>query len=712
VSFAAKSHSQQSLIAALEDLFPSTAYQNSAAQHFAAMAFCVLRSLSMSPPSIHAYRPHIDGLRAIAVMSVVFYHAGLFIPGGFVGVDVFFVISGFLIIGQIVEAQRHGTFSLKSFWARRALRILPPYVLVITASMVIAHYVLIGNDEIQEFYRQVKYSGMLIANYLFYRQEGYFNGAAELKPLLHLWSLAVEEQFYLAAPLVLAAFAALSKRWAIGQALAITLFVLSFAGCIYFTGQDDEKNPAFFLMPLRAWEFMAGGAIGAALPYLRRLSAHTLDGIGLAALIGLGVSLMVLNNTTPFPSFYAALPVFSAALLIATSECRPTNLVARLLSRPPLVAIGLVSYSWYLWHWPLMAFARIYNFGELPTSWALVAAFVSLVLAALTYVLVERPIKTLRRTAKLDQTWMPVWVGLAACAVFIVAGMTPSLKNAGKKVVWPSGPCELIAAETIEPCLALAKGRPIGVLVGDSHARPHATTLQAHAASAGYQLATITSGGCIGLFDVRKFINGRSKGKKCSLGLGNGLKLLHDGLKPEFAVIANRWTKYVDPQEQTGDVIELGWTSEDSPAANQREFFLSALKRTVSELRAAGVRRILVLGPVPEFQADPSSCVVRATTYGVDVVKRCGQPKSDVERLTARSSAPLKQAIGTSEDIQLIDMVAPLCDETTCRPFQQDGEVLYGDTNHLNERGAKRTATWHAQAFEWLMPTRPMLQAP
>ncbi len=659
-----------------------------------------------SSTSIHTYRPHIDGLRAIAVMSVVFYHAGSWIKGGFAGVDVFFVISGFLIIGQIVEAQRQGTFSFQSFWARRALRILPPYLLVIVASSLIAYYVLIGNDEIEEFGRQVKYSGLMIANHLFLRQEGYFDGVAGLKPLLHLWSLAVEEQFYIAAPLVIAALAVVARRRVPVGSVVVALFIASLTACIMLTGRDEEKNPAFYLMPLRAWEFMAGGAIGYAVPYVQRLASQTIDRIGLAALVALALSLLLLNSSTPFPSFYALFPVLSAAALIAASECRPESLAARLLSVPPVVAIGLVSYSWYLWHWPLMVFTRIYNFGELPKAWALAAALSSLVLAALTYLLIERPIKNLRRTANLDRSWTPVLAGLAACAVIVFAGMgiVYRVKKTSADIGWPTGPCALNTAVSAKPCLNAANGRPVGILIGDSHAIAFWGAMDARATASGYQLATLTGGGCIGLFDVKTFENGRKKGSKCKQERSNGLEIMKSGLKQEFATIANRWLNFARPKPHKHDTYELAPASGDKPAANQREFFVSAFKHTLSELRAVGVRRILVVGPVPEFQRDPSSCVVRAAHYGMDIVEQCGRQRSDVERETAEATSRLTEAIGNDGDVRLIDMVATLCDRSICRPDLPDGTVLYSDTNHLNAQGAAHIERWLAKDLQWLMP--------
>ena len=215
------------------------------------------------------YRPYIDGLRAVAVLSVALYHAGVpWLPGGFVGVDVFFVISGFLIINQIMSSKASNRFSFSEFWSRRALRILPPYLLVILTCSLVAPFVLVMPSEYQEFSQEAGYSSIMVVNHFFLSQQGYFDVGADTKVLLHLWSLAVEEQFYIFAPLIITALWYLGRR-SFASACAV-LFSISFLGCAYWTGLAGDKNYAFFLMPLRAWEFIAGGAVVAAVPLLSR----------------------------------------------------------------------------------------------------------------------------------------------------------------------------------------------------------------------------------------------------------------------------------------------------------------------------------------------------------------------------------------------------------------------------------------------------------
>jgi peptidoglycan/LPS O-acetylase OafA/YrhL len=266
--------------------------------------------------SSSTHKPFIDGLRAVAILAVLGFHVGVpYFSGGFIGVDVFFVISGFLIIGQLNSALADGRHSLVEFWARRVLRILPPYLLVVAGSLVLAHYYLASPTERGDFASQVMWSAGMAANHYFLGQQGYFDTSADVKPLLHLWSLAVEEQFYLVAPLILSAYWMAQRRFASGRAwglvrlgVPIALALGSFLLCIRFTGGAEEPNYAFFLMPLRAWEFILGGA----LPWVARAVGSrlgrwtsTVPIAGLALVVGATVGY---REETPFPSFTAALP--------------------------------------------------------------------------------------------------------------------------------------------------------------------------------------------------------------------------------------------------------------------------------------------------------------------------------------------------------------------------------------------------------------------
>ena len=333
------------------------------------------------------YRPDIDGLRAIAVSSVLVFHTfPQFLPGGFVGVDIFFVISGFLISSIIFAGLDRGTFSILDFYGRRIRRILPALFLVLVVSFVLGWFLLFG-DEYRELGKQMAGGAGFVSNFVLWAESGYFDKAATTKILLHLWSLAIEEQFYIVWPPLLI------LSWKYRRAvpvLIVAALVLSFAVNIWLTSQHD--GAAAFYSPLsRAWELMAG----CALALLKRrgwrvqpANAGSVASLGLLLLIA---SFVLIGDTRAFPGWWAVLPVLGAFLLIAAGPDAWPN--RRILGHWAFVAIGLVSYPLYLWHWPLLTFARIYESTTLPRSIRVAALALSLAAAVATYRFIELPIR-------------------------------------------------------------------------------------------------------------------------------------------------------------------------------------------------------------------------------------------------------------------------------------------------------------------------------
>lgn len=339
------------------------------------------------------YRREIDGLRAIAVLAVVLFHAGVEeFSGGFIGVDVFFVISGYLITSIIISEKVAGTFSFVGFYERRARRILPALFFVIVAIIPVAWLWLLPTD-MKDFAQSVAFVSFFSSNMLFWQESGYFDTAVELKPLLHTWSLAVEEQYYLIFPLLLLALLRIGRTWAI-IILALAC-VASFVAAQIGSLLDPVK--AFYLLPTRAWELLIGALIslqcfGRKMVWMHSEIATKAINEG-ASLIGLGLiasGVFIFDQTTPFPGIYALLPTVGAALIIlcATSE----TLVGWLLGRRLLVGIGLISYSFYLWHQPLFALARYWKPGVKWYELLLLAGLAGL-LAYLSWRYVERPFR-------------------------------------------------------------------------------------------------------------------------------------------------------------------------------------------------------------------------------------------------------------------------------------------------------------------------------
>jgi len=339
------------------------------------------------------YRPEIDGLRAIAVASVILFHAGFAVfSGGFVGDDVFFVISGFLITSIIVEELKAGPFSLLRFYERRARRILPALFVVMAACVPFA-YSLLSPDDLKDFAQSLAAIALFCSNVLFWGESGYFDTQAELKPLLHTWSLAVEEQFYVVYPLLLLA------AWRLGRNCLLAMIgVISVVSlCTSVVEVRDYPTAAFYLLPSRAWQLLVGAITAFATGQWKRVADRSPSGrlageaVGWGGLAMILTALFTFDERTPFPGLNAALPTLGTALVLLAATERTQ--VGRVLAWRPLVGLGLISYSAYLWHQPLFAFTKHALLADLPTGLAIVLCALTLVLAMLSWRYIEQPFR-------------------------------------------------------------------------------------------------------------------------------------------------------------------------------------------------------------------------------------------------------------------------------------------------------------------------------
>ena len=335
------------------------------------------------------YRAEIDGLRALAVLPVILFHAGFeWFSGGFVGVDVFFVISGYLITTIIISEMAEGKFSIINFYERRARRILPALFFVMAACLPFAWLWLTPTD-LKDFGQSLVAVSTFSSNILFWRESGYFATAAELKPLLHTWSLAVEEQYYIFFPIFLMLTWRLGIKW-----ILILLSIVFFISLgIAQWGAYNSPSAAFFLLPTRGWELLVGVFAAFYLKYNTHLKSHTVN--QMLSLLGFGMiaySIVAFDKTTPFPSLYALIPTIGTGLLILCAV--PKTLIHKLLSLKIIVGIGLISYSAYLWHQPLLAFARHRSFGEVSELILSILCVISLVMAWFSWRFVEKPFRS------------------------------------------------------------------------------------------------------------------------------------------------------------------------------------------------------------------------------------------------------------------------------------------------------------------------------
>jgi len=349
------------------------------------------------------YRPDIDGLRAIAVLSVVIFHAfPEYLGGGFIGVDVFFVISGFLITSLILRQQKEQRFSLRHFYAKRIRRIFPALSLVLGFGLV-AGWICLNFMEYKQLTKHTGSSAIFITNFMLLREAGYFDNAADTKPMLHLWSLAIEEQFYLAWPLVLMFFKRL-PRWLLPVLVVLLLSSFAYSLSLVFKGNLDLD----FYSPLsRSWELFLGASLAFGMSRQVAVSTPSRNMAGYVGLILVVMSACFLDKSMPFPGYLALPPTLGAALILFAGM--QSNLNRVLLASRPLVSIGLISYPLYLWHWPLLSFARILESQTPGLGLRLFLVLSSFVFAWLTYQFVEKPIRYSDRCPR-AVLWLSLWM--------------------------------------------------------------------------------------------------------------------------------------------------------------------------------------------------------------------------------------------------------------------------------------------------------------
>jgi len=346
------------------------------------------------------YRAEIDGLRALAVLPVIFFHAGFeWFSGGFVGVDVFFVISGYLITTIIISEMAEGKFSILNFYERRARRILPALFFVMAVCLPFAWFWLTPSA-LKDFGQSLVAVSIFSSNILFWWESGYFETAAEFKPLLHTWSLAVEEQYYILFPIFLMLTWRLGIKWIL--ILLSIVFLISLGVAVWGTQYATHPkiiSGAFFLLPTRGWELLIGVFAAIYLKYNTHLRSHTLNQV--LSLLGFGMilySIIAFDETTPFPSLYALIPTIGTGLLILCAV--PKTYVHKLLSLKFIVGIGLISYSAYLWHQPLLAFARHRLLGDVSDSILIVLCSASLLMAWFSWRYIEKPFRDKSQTTR------------------------------------------------------------------------------------------------------------------------------------------------------------------------------------------------------------------------------------------------------------------------------------------------------------------------
>lgn len=630
------------------------------------------------------YRPDIDGLRAIAVLTVIFFHLGINrFKGGFVGVDVFFVISGFLITSILVREMDNKHFSIVTFYERRARRIAPALFAVIAVSLVSGFFLFLPDDLIS-LGRSALAAVFMIANLYWWFEGDYFSAPLDTKPLLHTWSLGVEEQFYLFLPLIIWILSIKSLR-VIRPFILLLLLVVSFAACAITTFENNSL--AFYWLPFRAWELLIGGMI-VFLPKSEKAPnwiAAILSFLGLIAII---ITALKVRQNGSFPGFIALAPVLGSAFIIwaGTGRNPATN---RFLSLSPFVWIGLISYSLYLWHWPIIVFMRYWAIEPLNIIGITVVLALTFFISALSYLYIEQPFR--------NKNWITkkgIFTFTVVGAVIIgligfglsnrkgvparlseqVVAYSQAVNDQGRYQTHclygktppeldPMGACH-IGADNIKPNF---------LVWGDSFSGAVSPGLDDYTNNTERSGLMVGAAACMPILGVGTAWE-PSKGY-CRNIQDNVLSVIDD-LKPDTVILVSNWSMM-----QSGD--NFRWIT----AENRGDFFATfeaAFDLTIAELRKRHVK-IIIVTHIPLFEEDVPRKLARQA-----MLNKKPDVTISLEKVFLQNtqSDRMFEKYRHDKDIEFISPTGILCPEAICRA-EKNGHALYFDMGHFTTYGSK-----------------------
>jgi peptidoglycan/LPS O-acetylase OafA/YrhL len=634
-------------------------------------------SMPATSTSHFKYRAYVDGLRAVAILPVILFHAGIGCTGGYVGVDVFFVISGFLITGLILKDIDNGEFHITEFWERRVRRILPA-LSVVVISCLVAGWFLYFPQDYKQLGRSMIAQALLVSNFFFYSDANYFADGVDIKPLLHTWSLAVEEQFYLVFPFVLLLMKRFSRKTFV-PVIAL-LGVGSFLLSVYCSYKHPRAN--FYFLPPRAWELLIGAFL-AATPMEVAPKKWLSELLSLGGLLAILWAVFFYNSETRFPGATAILPCVGAALIIWANG-HTLSVVGKLLASPPFVFIGLISYSLYLWHWPVLVFFKYRSLGQLPVMQGLLMLALSIVLAVLSWKYVETPFRKKIFFHKRPQIFA---FGAATTALLLLAGLAvfklqgvPSripkdalqyLESGNSDVATaPASGRELELKDALNgdfPGLGMAdKALPVSLLVwGDSHAKVEMPVLdilcKEHSGrgvvASHPQTAPLVGYDSEGVWSL----------KGDSIPFNNAvIDYIRKNSVRDVLIIA-RWDFYIDADKGTSRLHD-------------------GLVATINALRDSGAR-IWIMRQVPKYPWNVPKALASAVMHGQDP-ESIGMSGAEY-REESRRQDPIFDGLETKfPGVTVLDPTALFVNASGRCRVASGGKPLYWDADHVNVAGA------------------------
>jgi peptidoglycan/LPS O-acetylase OafA/YrhL len=642
-------------------------------------------------PTAHGgagFRVDIEGLRAVAVVLVVLFHAGVTaVAGGFIGVDVFFVLSGFLITGVLLrEVDRSGGISLARFYARRARRLLP-LAAVVLVTTAIASWLILTLFDFPSVGRDTIAAALYFSNWRFALQHtSYMNAEGIQSPLLHFWSLAVEEQFYLFWPVIVLVTA--SRRGLIGRVaprlsprarFAVPLVVIGASSFVASVVTSTAGGPmAYYGLHTRAWELAAGGLLAIAAPSIPRFGRRMVAMMGWTGLALIGIAALTFSDRTVFPGYAAALPVFATILvLIAGSNGATRGSVAKVLGFRPVRYVGRVSYAWYLWHWPCLVLTRVAITGGTSiwvNAWVIFAVVVgSFGLAAASHALIENPVRYAR--------WLTTRPARALLAGVLFSGVATvsgvQLASAGgplsiKQIVPQSkmqegNPCNRNHDQTdLTTCVL---GDPTGTktlaVFGDSHAMMWSAALDRLGRERHWRVLPFTKEGCV--FADVPMVHPQYHGAyaQCTVWRSKALAKLR-GLHIDTLLVVR--------SSRTLERI----TGTDGSTRQTQAAYAAGFRRSLDEIGTAA-SHVIVLADTPFLPFNPKICAAEHLEQRDSCsFSRSGAVHHDSALLDAEQSAG-------AGAISFTDMTAVVCPAAECPARMANGQLMYWDTNHLTD---------------------------
>ena len=641
------------------------------------------------------YRPEIDGLRTIAVVPVILFHAGFGgFSGGFVGVDIFFVISGYLITTILINEHDEGRFSLINFYERRARRILPALFFVILCCLPFAWMWLLPDDFV-DFGKSLLATALFSSNIYFWMDSGYFATANELKPLLHTWSLAVEEQFYIFFPLALMLFWRFGKRFLVG--LLILAFVVSLGISHWAAYHKPDAN--FYLLPTRAWELLIGSFCAF---WLQKRALPTASPITqLLGISGLGLivySIIFFDGTTPFPSLYALAPTVGTALIILFAT--KGTITSALLSLKPMVGVGLISYSAYLWHQPIFAFARHRSLLEPSHELMLGLSILSLALAYFSWKFVEAPFRNKKRVSR-TKIFSMSGVGIVVSIVFAGSSLLAegfsvrfgnrlsgvnSIATVGNfnYLKQPKSNCTFHFDAKSPPKIDLVRlgvcqeREQLAYLIGDSHAASLRLSLEAEFELRNWSLISITMGGCIPVPGVSRKPFSDEVNTACRSLNETVHDILASNNKP--VIMSSRWRLELEGYRYDNGQGGVEWGGGDWKvyvASDEKEDVVQYISTYLSHLSQS--RKVVVVDQIPEAGWHVPNQMIKRLLFTRD----SGSLSTSLSRYNAENRNVFRLMTALRPFSSIVDTSKLICNQSSDRCANElHGKPLYTDDNH------------------------------